>query len=88
MDRDEHLAQVTGLPYSRTDAHIDEVLVDEGDAKLLQNAIARVLLMSDDAHIESLCVHITPGGHTAIADLCLSKSVERGIMLRITRTSL
>ena len=53
-----------------------------------KNAIARVLLMSDDAHTESLCVHLTPGGHTAIADLCLSKSVERGIMLRITRTSL
>ena len=35
VDRDEHLAHVTGLPYSRTDAHIDEVLVDEGDAKLL-----------------------------------------------------
>ena len=89
LRRDERFEQLTGLPSSRTDALFDEVLVDEGDTKLLQNAIARVqLLSSGEPYVESLSLRITPGGERAIVDLRASTSHEGGILLRLTRTSL
>jgi len=95
LQRDAKLSKLTGLPYSRTDAQLHEVMDSKEDADIVQRAIMRVLLMSagDSEHTESVCVHLTPvdaaaSSQMAAVDIRRSQSTSHAAVLRITLASM
>ena len=95
LQRDAKLSKLTGLPYSRTDAQLDEVMASKEDADIVQRAIMRVLLMSagNTEHTESVRVHLTPvdtaaSSQVAAIDIRRSQSTSHAAVLRITLASM
>jgi serine/threonine protein kinase len=95
LQRDSNLSQLTGLPFSRTNALLDEMMASKEDADIVQKAIMRVLLMSagDTEHTESVRAHLTPmdtagSSQVAAIDIRRSRSTKHAAVLRITLASM